>query len=468
VATRTVTVRLRADISSYTRGMRTAARSTSQLAGAGAAVGTAMITGFAVAAASAAKFDKALSNVRAVTGASSAEMAKLRAAALDAGKTTSYTATEAADAEAELARAGVKVADITGGALKGSLALAASGQLDLAEAATVSAQAMNTFGLKGKDVTHIADVLSAGANKSASDVHGLGMSLRMGGLLAHQTGLSLEDTVGTLSAFADHALIGSDAGTSLKVMLQRLVPQSDEAKAAMDAIGFSAYDSQGKFVGLSELAGRMKTSFSKLTPEARNSAMATIFGADAVRSATILYELGSQGIDKYTRAVNDQGAAGRMAAIQTDNLVGDLERLRGAIETALIEGGSSANGALRTMTQWITSLVNAYSNLPPELQRAVTGFMGIGGAVTLAGAGLLLLIPRIAATRTALIGMGVTAARTRFALMSMARRRQADVALRRRAAERDQDGEQPSQLRQDRQGRGRADEDLRQGLGRLR
>jgi TP901 family phage tail tape measure protein len=421
VATRTVTVRLRADISSYTRGMRTAADQTSRLAGAGAAVGTAMITGFAVAAASAAKFDKALSNVRAVTGASSKDMAKLRAAALEAGKTTSFTATEAADAEAELARAGVSVANITGGALKGSLALAASGQIDLADSAVIAAQAMNTFGLKGKDVTHIADVLSAGANKSAADVKGLGMSLRMGGLLAHQTGLSLEDTVGTLSAFADHALIGSDAGTSLKVMLQRLVPQSDEAKAAMSKIGFSAYDASGKFVGLSELAGRMKTSFSKLTPEARNSAMATIFGADAVRSATILYELGSQGIDKYVKSVNDQGAAGRMAAIQTDNLVGDLERLRGAIEVALIEGGTAANGALRNMTQWVTRLVNAYSDLPPELQRAVTLFSGIGGAAALAGAGMLLLLPRIAATRAALVSMGVTAARTRYALMSMAR-----------------------------------------------
>lgn len=416
MATRTVTVRLRADISSYTRGMRTAARSTSQLAGAGAAVGTAMVTGFAIAAASAAKFDKAMSNVRSVTNASSAEMGKLRNAALDAGKTTAYTATEAADAEAELARAGVSVSNIVGGALKGSLALAASGQLDLAEAATVSAQAMNTFGLKGKDVTHIADVLSAGANKSASDVHGLGMSLRMGGLLAHQTGLSLEETVGTLSAFADHALIGSDAGTSLKVMLQRLVPQSDEAQSAMDKIGFSAYDSQGKFVGLSEMAGRMKTSFSKLTPEARNAAMSTIFGADAVRSATIMYELGSKGIDKYVRAVDDQGAAARTASIQTDNLIGDFERFRGAIETALIQGGSAANGSLRAMTQWLTRLVNAYSSLPPELQKGITLFTGVGGAAALAGAGILLLLPRIAATRAALASMGVTATRTRTAL----------------------------------------------------
>ncbi|MBP2583038.1 TP901 family phage tail tape measure protein [Streptomyces sp. PvR006] len=416
MVTRSVNVRLTADVSRYTASMRTAARNTSQVANAGAVVGTALVAGFAVAAASAAKFDKELSNVRSVTGATGKEMQQLRSAALEAGKTTSFTATEAARAEAELARAGVKTADIIGGALKGSLALAAAGQVDLTEAAVVSAQAMNTFGLAGKDVTHIADLLAAGANKSAADVHGLAMSLRMGGLLAHQTGLSIEDTVGTLAAFADHALIGSDAGTSLKVMLQRLVPQSKEAAEMMAQIGFSAYDSKGEFVGLNELAGRMKTSFSQLTPEARNAAMATIFGADAVRSATIMYELGADGIKKYVDAVNDQGAAGRMASIQTDNLIGDLERLRGAIETALIEGGSAANGTLRTMTQWVTNAVNAYNSLSPEVQHAVTLFMGFGGAVALVGAGILLLIPRIAATRAALVSMGVTAARTRTAL----------------------------------------------------
>ncbi|MET8982143.1 phage tail tape measure protein [Streptomyces sp. NPDC004539] len=421
MATRTVNVRLVADVNQYTRSMRQAARQTSQLANAGAVVGTALITGFAVAAAAAAKFDKELSNVRAVTEASGAEMKKLRSAALEAGKTTSFTATEAARAEAELARAGISTADIVGGALKGALALAAAGQVDLTEAAVVSAQAMNTFGLKGKDVTHVADLLAAGANKSAADVHGLAMSLRMGGLLAHQTGLSIEDTVGTLAAFADHALIGSDAGTSLKVMLQRLVPQSKEAKMMMEQIGFSAYDAKGEFVGLTELSARMKTSFSKLTPEARNSAMATIFGADAVRSATILYELGAEGITKYVNAVDDQGAAQRMAATQTDNLVGDLERLRGAIEVALIESGSAANDSLRAMTQWITRLVNAYNDLPPSLQHAVTLFSGIGGAAALAAAGVLLLLPRIAATRAALASMGMTAARTRAILGTLGR-----------------------------------------------
>ena len=98
----------------------------------------------------------------------------------------------------------------------------------------------------------VADVLASGANKSAADVSSLGQALQQGGLVAKQTGLSLEDTVGVLSLFADNALLGSDAGTSLKTMLQRLVPQTTEAKAAMDQLGLSFFDSQGNFIGIAK------------------------------------------------------------------------------------------------------------------------------------------------------------------------------------------------------------------------
>jgi hypothetical protein len=81
----------------------------------------------------------------------------------------------------------------------------------------------------------------------------------------------------------------------------------------MDRLGFTAYDSQGKFVGLAKMAGNLKSSFGNLTPEARNAAFATIFGSDAVRSATILYELGARGPEVHQAEVNDSGAAGRMA-----------------------------------------------------------------------------------------------------------------------------------------------------------
>ncbi|MFJ6579239.1 phage tail tape measure protein [Streptomyces sp. NPDC091368] len=384
-----------------------------------ASLGLAVV--FALAAAAAARFDKAMSEVRAVTDGSAEDMKSLSDAALQAGQATVFSATQAANAEAELARAGISTADIIGGALRGSLDLAASGQLELGESAIISAQAMNAFKLKGQDVGHIADVISAGAGKSATNVHHMGMAFRQAALLASQTGLSLEQTVGVLSLFAQNALTGSDAGTSLKVMLQRLVPQSKEAAGMMEQIGFKAYDAQGQFIGLSALAGNMAQSFSKLTPEARNAAMATIFGSDAVRAATILYEAGTAGVDKWVGAVNDTGYATRVAATMTDNLAGDLERLKGSIETALIQSGSGANEVLRDMAQALNAVVGWYSELSPSAQKSVVVLSGLVGILGLVGSSLLLMLPRIMAVRAELVALGVTAARVRTAMLALGR-----------------------------------------------
>ena len=306
-------------------------------------------------------FNAAMSGVGAVANASAEDLEKLRDSALKAGADTVFSASQAAEAQAELVKAGVSVSDTLGGALTGSLSLAAAGQLELADAATISAQAMNIFGLGGADVSHIADVLAAGANKSAADVGQLGDALRQGGLIAKQTGLSMEETVGVLSLFADNALIGSDAGTSLKTMLQRLVPQSDEAAEAMKNMGLQFFDAQGAFVGIDEVAAQLQTSLAGLSDEQRQNALTTLFGSDAVRGASILMEGGKAAVDEYTAAVNDMGAAQRMAAAQTDNLKGDIEAFSGAVETSLINLGDLSDSALREITQAGTGLVNVFN-----------------------------------------------------------------------------------------------------------
>lgn len=405
---RTVAVRLLARVDGYKRNLVDAAAATKKFGSDAAAATKGVANGLAgmqaqstiagasllglaaVVVTTAATFDKSMSSVQAVTGATVSQMDALRDAAIKAGQATVYSASDAADAEAELAKAGITTSDILAGALTGSLSLAAAGQLNLADAATISAQAMNTFHLQGQDVTHIADVLAAGANKSAADVGQLGDALRQGGLVAQQTGLSLEDTVGALSAFADRALIGSDAGTSLKTMLQRLTPQSQQAADEMKLLGIHAYDAQGQFVGLAAFAQNLKDSLGKLTPEARNSALSIIFGTDAVRGASILYSLGAKGVNDYTSAVNDSGAANRMAATQLDNLAGDWEQLTGSVQTAFIQTGSSANGFLRGLTQTATGAVNVLGELPSPI--LATGF-----AVTAMGGAFLIAAPRIVA-----------------------------------------------------------------------
>lgn len=368
--------------------------------------GAGLLAAFAKAAGAAADFDKAMSGVKAVAGATGAQMDQLRTAALQAGKDTAFSATQAAAAEAELAKAGVSVKDILGGALTGALSLAAAGQIELADAATLAAQAMNVFNLRGSDVGHIADVLASAANKSAADIGTLGDALRQGGLVAKQSGLSLEETVGALALFADNALVGSDAGTSLKTALQRLVPQSDKARQAMEDIGFSAFDANGNFKSLDEIAGDLQEGMRGLSEAERAAALNTIFGSDAVRAASILYEAGEKGVRKYTKSVNDNGAAARMAATQMDNLAGDLEQLRGSIETALIGSGSGANTVLRTMTQTTNSLVGEFLDLPGPMQAAAGALAGIGGAALTAVGVFGVMKPKIDEARKALEAMG--------------------------------------------------------------
>lgn len=364
--------------------------------------GAAVAAGFYAAEKATSDFNKSLSGVQAVSSASAADMGLLRNAALDAGKATAFTATEAADAEGELVKAGVSVKDVLGGALSGALSLAAAGQLDLADAATISANAMNTFALKGSDVPHIADVLAAAANKSAADVSQLAYAMQQGGLVAAQTGLSFEDTTAILAAFADRGLEGADAGTSLKTMLEKLNAPTSQASSLMQSLGITTYDASGKFVGITALAGELHDKLGVLTDQQRNQALATIFGSDAIRAASVLYNLGADGVKGYSQAVNDSGAASRMAATQMDNFSGDLKQLKGSIDVALIQGGSGANVILRDMAQFATKVVNAFASLPKPLQEAAVGFSGGAGTALLLVGGLTSIAGKAASTKKTL------------------------------------------------------------------
>jgi TP901 family phage tail tape measure protein len=402
MALRSVGVRLQAEVSGYTNQLRMAARSTKDFVGeldkaakAGqldavadqaGRMGLGLVAAFGGAVAISAKFEKAMSEVGAVSGATAGELEQLRDAALQAGQDTAFSASEAAQAQAELAKAGLDTSQILGGALTGALDLAAAGTLDLATAADIAAKTMNVFQLEGKDVGHVADVLAAAANKSATDVGEMGEALKMGGLAANAAGMSMEETVGTLAAFADRALNGSDAGTSLKTALMMLQAPTDKAAGLMEELGIQAYDANGQFIGTTKLAGELQTALGTLTQEQRNAALAQIFGSDAMRAANVLYEVGEQGIRDYVAAVDDQGAASDMAREKTDNLIGDIERLKGSLETLAIEAGSGSAGGLRTVVQGMDNMVNSLSGIPAPAQNAAVMVAGVTGATLLAAA----------------------------------------------------------------------------------
>jgi TP901 family phage tail tape measure protein len=351
-------------------------------------------------------FSSAMSGVQAATQASASDMSALREAALQAGADTKYSATEAAQGIEALGRAGVSTRNVLGGGLKGALDLAAAGQMQVKDAAELASIAMTQFNLSGKDVPHVADLLAAGAGKAMGEVSDLGMALKQGGLVASQFGLSIEETVGTLSAFASAGLLGSDAGTSFKSMLQHLADPSKESARLMQQLGINAYDAQGKFVGLAGLAGQLREKLGHLTDAQRQQALAQIFGSDAIRAASILYSQGAEGIQQWTTAVNDSGYAARQAAQLQDNLAGDLEKLGGSWETLAIRMGESANGPLRAAVQALGGFLSALAQ-SPAAAAALMGVVTVFGAVALGAAALMRGAVHLAEFRSAMDQLGM-------------------------------------------------------------
>lgn len=375
------------------------------------AIGAAAAVGVGLAVSKFAEFDKQMSSVQAATHESVQNMGALRDAALDAGAETVFSATEAASAIEEMGKAGIATSDILGGGLKGALDLAAAGELGVGQAAEIAATALTQFNLAGADVPHVADVLAAGAGKAQGSVDDMSQALKQSGLVASQMGLSLEDTVGSLSAFASAGLIGSDAGTSFRAMLLRLANPTDEAKELMDDLGIAAYDAGGQFVGMESLAGQLQERLGGLTQAQRDQALASIFGQDAIRSANILYRQGSDGIEEWTDKVNDAGYAAETAELRMDNLSGDIEKLGGALDTALIKTGSAANDVLRGLVQGAENAVDTFGSAPDGVQTTALAVGALATAAGLAGGAFFLAVPKVVAFKAALATMSPAAQR---------------------------------------------------------
>ncbi|MFT3871062.1 MAG: phage tail tape measure protein [Nocardioides sp.] len=383
-------------------------------------VGLVAAAGLGAAILKAANFDEAMSHVQAATHETADTMGQLRDAALEAGQRTVYSATEAAGAIEELAKAGVSTRDILGGGLDGALDLAAAGTLDVGQAAEIAASAMNQFGLEGTQVPHIADLLAAAAGKAQGEVSDMGQALGNVGTIASQMGLSIEETTGALASFASAGLIGAEAGTAFKSFLLHLQPTTKAAAEAMEDIGFNAYDATGKLKPLDQIVGQLSTGLNGLSSDQeRAAAMQKIFGTYAIQAANILSNQGAQGIQDWIDKVNDAGYASDTAAIKLDNLKGDLEQLGGALETALIGTGSGSQGMLRNLTQGLTDVVNAYNKLPQGAQSSVAATLGATAAL---GGGLWVfskVVQSAANTRKALDDLGIGADRVTGAFKKM-------------------------------------------------
>lgn len=393
-----IVIRLMADTASYEAAMTRAGSTArtvasgmentgrkSALIASGMTVAGLAVAAFGVAAVKmAADFDQQMSTVQANTGATSAQMDQLRAAAIEAGASTVYSASDSADAINDLGKAGMSVTDILTGGLTGALNLAASDGMAVGDAAEYMANALSMFHLKGSQASQVADTLAAGAGKAVGNVSDFGEALNNCGAQANSFGMNIQETTGVLALFAQNGTIGAEAGTQLNSMLMKLAAPSSEASNTMKELGISAYDAQGHFVGMAKFAGQLQKAEKGLTDEQRNQANATIFGSYAIKAANYLYEAGESGVNKWTKAVSESGYAAEQAAAKNNNLKGDLENLGGSMESLMISVGEGAQGPLRKMVQGLDTLVDAFAGLPSGAQQTLVvmaSLVGVFGAV---------------------------------------------------------------------------------------
>lgn len=329
----------------------------------------------------AANFDDAMSQVQGALGGASADMDGLRNLALQLGADTVFSATESAQAMVELAKGGLTEAQIKGGALAASMDLAAAGQLNLADAAATTVQMMGSFGLGAGDATRIANALAGAANASSADVSDLTQAMSQCSAQASLAGWSLEDTAAALALFADHGVKGSDAGTSLKTMLQRLAAPTDQAAEAIAAYGLNIRDSNGKMKDISGIADELTGKLGGLSDAERDAALQTIFGSDASRAAAILMQSGSEGLAKYIAATNDATAAETMANAQKGELSWALENMGGAIESASIAFGTALAPAITAVAGVIGNVAEAFASLPAGVQTGIAVVLALVAAL---------------------------------------------------------------------------------------
>jgi len=363
--------------------------------------GAAMAAGLGLAVKTAADFEKELSNAKAVSGATTTEMAKLKEAALEMGATTSFSATQAAGAMTELLKGGMSTEQVLGGGLKAALDLAAAGELEMADAAAYVIKTMGPFNLSASQAGDIANTLAGAANASATDVDEMGQAMAQVATIAAQMGGSMNDTATALALFANKGLVSSDAGTSLKTMLMRLVPSTDEATEAFQRFGLMTedgknafFDASGQMKSMSEVSELLKSALGGLSAEQQQVALNTMFGSDAIRAAAILTTEGSAGFDKMAESISKISAAD-VADEKLNNLYGSLTLLQSSLETAAIAIGDALLPAINKIVSAIQVVIQWFNSLDGSTKSVIATAAAIAAALALLVGPLLILIGSI-------------------------------------------------------------------------
>ena len=299
-------------------------------------------------------FEAAMSQVKAVSGATGSEFDKLTAKAKEMGATTKFTATQSAEAFNYMAMAGWDSQQMLDG-IEGILNLAAASGEDLGTTSDIVTDALTAFGLKASDAAHFSDVLAQSAASANTNVSMMGESFKYVAPIAGAMKYSVEDTSLALGLMANASVKGSMAGTSLKTALANMAAPTDKMATAMKKYGISLTDSNGNMKTLKGVLDNLRSSLGGLSETEKTAAASTIFGKEAMSGMLAIINATESDYNKLADSINNaDGAASRMSDTMLDNLEGSITLLQSAMDGVKISFGERLSPYVRGIADWLT------------------------------------------------------------------------------------------------------------------
>ena len=329
----------------------------------------------------AADFDSAMSKVAAVSGATGSDLEALRDKAREMGEKTKFSASEAAEAMNYMAMAGWKTEDMLSG-IEGVMNLAAASGEDLATTSDIVTDALTAFGLTAKDSGHFADILAAASSNANTNVSMMGETFKYCAPIAGALGFSAEDTAEAIGLMANAGIKGSQAGTSLRTIMNNL---SGEVKICGSSIGevtVATTNADGSMRDLSDILADCRTAFSGLSESEKAAAAESLVGKNAMSGFLALMNAGEADITKLSSAIdNCDGSAASMAETMNDNLAGQLTILKSQLQELAISFGELLMPAIRTIVGWIQKFVDWLNSMDEGTRKVIVTIALVAAAI---------------------------------------------------------------------------------------
>lgn len=352
-----------------------------------------------------ATFDASMSRVQALSGATGDEFDILRNKAIEMGSKTAFSASESADALSYMALAGWDTQQMVSG-LPGVLDLAASSQMDLAQASDMVTDFLTAFGLEAKDATNMANEMAYAQSHSNTTTQQLGEAFGNCAAQMHTAGQTMETTTALLEAMANQGLKGSEAGTALSAVMRDITQKMENGAIAIGDTSVAVMDQDGNFRNLIDIMADVEKATEGMGSAEKSAALMQTFTARSIKGVSMALTEGSESLYSYESALNSvDGVAGDMAEGMLNNLNGQLTILKSNVETLLIQIGDILMPKIKGLVENVQKLVQWFTSLSTKQKEQILRWATFAASI----GPVLLILGKIMTSIGGLIGK-VTAA----------------------------------------------------------